>query len=174
MGEEFEEWFRQKFDEWFRQNGARLWQYALQLTRDEKVAEDVVQAVAIRVCLKCRYDQIKDWSAYYKKCIENEWISRCRKKNPPTTDLSELIVDVKFDDLAEAVADRNELREQLDKCLGKLPIKQRQVFLWVHVDEIRQTEIAELERVTPVAIHQRLATALKSLRECLNAYVTGA
>lgn len=164
----------EEFSEWFEKNQTGLWHYAMQLTRDKDVAEDVVQDVAVRFYLMCRYGQIEDWSAYFKKCIRNAWFSRCRKKNPPTTDLSELIVNVKFDDLAEAVADRNELREQLDKCLGKLPEIQLRVFRWKHVDGILQTEIAKLEGVTPVAIHLRLKNALKSLRECLNSYVTGA
>jgi len=162
----------EEFDEWFRQNANRLKQYAVQCTHDKDDADYVVWDCAIRCRLKFRLVPSENWSAYFKKCIKNASIDHQRKKKLPTIDFPESIVDMNFRDLAEAVANRNELREQLDKCLGKLDWKQRQVFVWVHVDEIPQTEIAKREGVTPVAIHQRLKKAIRSLRECLNAYVT--
>jgi len=164
----------EEFDEWFRQNGTRLWHHAMQLTHDKHDAEDVVHACAIRCWLKFREDPSVNWFAYFKKCILNASIDHQRKKKPPTIDFPESIVDMNFRDLAEAVANRNELREQLDKCLGKLPMKLLWVFLLKHLDGIPQTEIAILEDVTPSAINQRLVSARNKLRECLNAYVTGA
>ncbi|MFM7037800.1 MAG: RNA polymerase sigma factor [Planctomycetaceae bacterium] len=163
----------EEFDEWFRQNGTRLWQLAMQLTHDKHDAEDVVHACAIRCWLKFREDPSVNWLAYFKKCILNASIDHQRKKKPPTIDFPESIVDMNFRDLAEAVAD-NELREQLDKCLGKLPCDEREIILLVFFEYYSQKDIATIMGWSPSTISMKKAIALIRLRTCLNAYVTGA
>ena len=163
----------EEFVEWYRQNEKQLLHFALQRTRNPHAAEEVVQDAMIKFLACCENVEPRAWGSYARLCVHSVHADIFRREKK-TSNLPDHIMNQRLDDLAEAVADRNELREQLDKCLGKLPEKQLRVFLWVHVDENPQTELAKLEGVTPVAIHQRLQNAMRSLRECLNAYVTGA
>jgi RNA polymerase sigma factor (sigma-70 family) len=164
----------EEFVEWYRQNEKQLLHFALQRTQyNEDVARDAVQDAITNFLPKFRNVKPHNRRCYALRCVLTS-IANIFRREKKTSNLPDHIMNQQLDDLAEAVADRNELREQLDKCMGKLPEKQLRVFLWVHVDENPQTELAKLEGVTPVAIHQRLRNAIIRLRECLNAYVTGA
>lgn len=59
-----------------------------------------------------------------------------------------------------------ELRQNLDRCVEKLPIEQREVFL-LRADDIPFKEIAEIQKCSINTALARMQYALKSLRNCL-------
>lgn len=59
-----------------------------------------------------------------------------------------------------------ELRQNLDRCVEKLPIEQREVFL-LRADDIPFKEIAGIQKCSINTALARMQYALKSLRNCL-------
>jgi RNA polymerase sigma factor (sigma-70 family) len=163
----------EEFEEWYDQNEKQLLHYARQLTRNPHAAEEVVQNAMIKFLACCENVEPRAWGSYARLCVHSAHADIFRREKK-TSNLPDHIMNQRLDDLAEAVADRNELREQLDKCLGKLPTLQRQIIQLVFFEYVTQKAAATITDKWESHITKEKQRAINSLRECLNAYVTGA
>lgn len=81
----------------------------------------------------------------------------------------ERIVDVDADS-PPMVPVRDEFRARLQGLLEQLPDEQREVFCLRHFEDLRFTEIAEIQQVSENTVKSRMRYALQSLRAALSDY----
>ena len=113
--------------------------FAVVLTNDRGLAEDVVQEVLIRA--HRRWDQIAEMEhpeAYVRRMVVNEFLSWRRKwaRYVPYADVDP---DAREPDYAEAHAERAALLAQV----GKLPRRQRAVLVLRYYEGLSDAQIAE-------------------------------
>jgi RNA polymerase sigma-70 factor (sigma-E family) len=148
------------FEEFAAARLAALLRFAVVLTGDRGLAEDVVQEVLLRAHQKWRKIGALDSPEHYvRRMIVNEYLSWRRRwarivpqANPPEPHA--------VADHAETHSEREALRTELDK----LPRRQRAVLVLRYYAGLSDHEIAEALGCTPGTVRGYASRALAALR----------
>jgi RNA polymerase sigma-70 factor (sigma-E family) len=145
----------------------RLLRYALMLTGDRELAQDVVQDVLARAQVKWRKISGADSpDAYVRQMVLNEYLSWRRTWAARHVQaVGERVVDLgdaraATRDHADAVADADDLWNRL----ATLPRKQRAVLVLRYYEQLDDDEIAALLGCARVTVRSNASKALKTLR----------
>ena len=143
------------------EHGDRLLRLAFQLTHDRSSAQDVVQEALVSMYRSWRRRQpsVEAMLPYARRAVLNEFLRRQRRlaaSEVVTSAVPELPVAA-FDD---AVLDRDEVW----RCLGELPARQRAVLVLRFYEELPDTRIAELIGVRPATVRSLALRGLAALR----------
>jgi RNA polymerase sigma-70 factor (sigma-E family) len=149
------------FDEFTGANLAGLLRFAVVLTGDRGLAEDVVQEVLVRVHLRwTKIGALDSPEHYVRRMVVNEYLSWRRRwarvvphANPPDR-------PDPASDHAVAHAERDALRIELDK----LPRRQRAVLVLRYYAGMSDTEIAEVLGCGAGTVRGYASRALAALR----------
>ncbi|MCO5986718.1 SigE family RNA polymerase sigma factor [Actinoallomurus spadix] len=134
---------------------------ALLLTADRTEAEDLLQAALARTYLA--WDRIKDRSAldgYVRRAMVNINISWWRRRR-----LDEYPTDEMPDTPVADHTGRSELRDALDRLLGRLPARQRAYVELRYFDDLTEAEIAQALGVSVGTVKSTVSRAMAKLRE---------
>lgn len=144
-----------------------LLRYAMVLTGDRDLAQDVVQEVLARA--QVRWDAISRAEApdaYVRRMVLNEYLSwrrtwatrNVRAAGDRLVDLSDSSRATR--DHADRVADADDLWNRL----ATLPRKQRAVLVLRYYEQLPDDEIAALLSCTPATVRSNASKALATLR----------
>lgn len=146
------------FEEFAAARLPALLRYAIVLTGDRELAEDLVQEVMIRMHLRWRRVQRLDRpELYVKRAVTNEFLSwRRRLRNRRPASLSEGTVP----DPAGQIAERSELWGRV----VRLPRQQRVVLALRFYEGLSDPEIAEVLGCAPGTVRGYASRAMATLR----------
>lgn len=154
-----------QFEEYVAARLPALLRYATALSADPSLAQDVVQDVLVKACV--RWDRIRRADRpddYVRRMVLNEYLSWRRRwsvrsvrpapaevlhsRQPPAADH------------AVAVADRDDVRRRL----ARLPRRQRAMVVLRYFEGLDDAAIAERLDLRPGSVRAGLSRALASLR----------
>ena len=141
------------FDDLYRAEYARMVRVAWMIIGDHPAAEDVVQDAFIRVGR--RYAQLREPAAYLRVAVVNACRNDLRRTNrmsafpvPERTAVSQTMVEL-FD------------------VLHQLDVRQRAAIVLRFIDDLPDTEIAEILGVRRVTVRSLVHRGILRLREVL-------
>ena len=149
------------------QHAPRLFRFALRLTRNRAMAEDLAQEALLRAWRG--RDRLRDPQAargWLFQIVANLWRDRLRRRSATEEELAEP---------AEVVCPQQPLRELEERelvaqalaALDALPLRQREV-LYLHACEgLSIAEVAAVLESSPDAVKASLCLARKRMRERL-------
>lgn len=148
------------FEVYARQSSGPLLRFALVLTNDVGLAQDVVQEVLLRAM--SRWDRIGSLPyphAYVRRMVVNEFVSWHRKwaRIVPTPDTE---LDSSTPDMSAA----SDLRSELVAELAKLPRTQRAAIVLRYFEGMSDVDIAAALGCRPGTARGYLHRGLKALR----------
>lgn len=144
----------------------RMRRYALAVSRDSDVADELVQSACERA-LKASYPTDAPVLAWLFTIIRNLWMDRLRRKQVEGfhTDIdehAEIIVGSSGEDQR---ADARQQIARVQDALLKLPVAQRELLLLVCVEELSYKDAAAVLNVPLGTVMSRLARARIKLAE---------
>lgn len=175
---------RQALEELVRRHGAKIYGVALQITRDEHEAQEVVQDALVNVWNKIEFFEGRSaLTSWLYRVTANAALMRLRRNKKfeqnisldATRDEDELPVislpDVKSE--PHQALTRAELGERMRAAIDALAEPYRTTVLLADVEEMSMEEIAEAMGVTVAAVKSRLHRARLALRKALLPYLKG-
>ncbi|KAA2260911.1 SigE family RNA polymerase sigma factor [Solihabitans fulvus] len=149
------------FEEFAQTRLPALLRYAVALTGERGLAEDVVQEVLVRVHARWRsVESLDQPDAYVRRMVVNEYLSWRRRwaRFVPSASVSPPEPDTP--DHATRHADRDALRAEL----GRLPARQRAVLVLRYYEGLTDPEIAEVLGCGASTVRGYATRALATLR----------
>ncbi len=153
-----------EFTQFMSQRQRPLLRFAMVLTGDSRLAEDIVSDVLCRAYEKWdRIGTLAEPNAYVRKMIVNEFIASKRRlrRTRPHSDLVDLI------DSNEPAADHASAhsdRDQLITALARLPRKQRAAVVLRFYEGLSDADIAAVMGCGQAAVRSNTSRALRALR----------
>ncbi len=149
-----------------------LYRYAQTISRDSFDAEDVVQEVFTTFYIN--RDKISEPSGIYpylfivtKRLLIMRFRSRVVK-----TEYSSYI-KFSWDEGCNSTEERigaNDLQELVDKCVAKLPAKQKEIYVLSKANGMSYKEIAKMTGVSINTVKNQLVAALKKIKPTIEKY----
>ena len=149
-----------KFETYVTQSRRRLLRYAVVLTNDPELAQDVVQEVLLRAGQRWhKIGRLDEPHAYVRRMLTNEVVSWHRKwgrvEARPAPDLDRAIHD------PTDVVDR---RETILRELSRLPARQRAAIVLRYFEDLTDAQIAEVFGCRAATVRIHIHRAMKTLR----------
>lgn len=128
-------------------------------------AEDTVQEVFIELWEKREeLRHVLNIEGYAMQTLKYRCVSLLRKKNLVVTDDIESLGDIS-DEEARAEADLQEERAaKLDRMMGQLPEKQRQVIQMRYLDQLTHEEMQKRLKMSSTHVYTTLSRAMSALK----------
>jgi RNA polymerase sigma-70 factor (ECF subfamily) len=161
---------REAFTSLYNLYADKLYYFALGLLKTEEDAENLTQEVFIKIWeTRSRIDPDNSFNAYLFTIARNTIFNQHRKKLNEIAYLNHLeLYPQVSEEGTESIYFFKELREQLDRCVDKLPPQQQRVFTLSRNDGFSHREIAREMGIAEKTIAAHMRLALKSLRTCLS------
>jgi len=158
------------FDSLFNTHYESARNYLYYKCGDLQQAEDIVQDAFVKLWKQCAdiiYDTAK--SLIFKICnnaLLNEFAHKkvvLKYEKAPRDDRNHESPDF--------IMETEEFREKLERCIGKLSTKEREVFLLSRIDKKTYKEIAEITNISVKAVERRMSNAFITLRKLLGSEI---
>lgn len=145
-----------------------VYRFALRLSGDADVAEDLTQETFLRAWKRRRTLQnVRSARVWLFRIAANLWRDRLRQGTPPARSgmpLAEVADPVRAPQ--EAVIQQEEVQQAL-RAAESLPPRQRDVLYLAAVEELSPAEIGEVLDISPNAARVHLCEARKTMRRLL-------
>ena len=144
--------------------------FAIRLTGDEAVAEEIVQEALTRAA--------ESWASFRGEAQFRTWLLRIvinvfrdrLRRRPEPVALPEGAPDLRVvDPQQQAMA--NELRQEIAARVSALPPRQREVLILITYEGLKPREVAKLLETNEANVHATLHVARSRLRQELARYV---
>lgn len=146
----------------------KLYRYALSITLDTALAEDVLQDVFIKLWTKRdQLNQVKNREAWCIRIVRNQSLDRIRQRKRQPLELEK----VQYAVSAFATVDKIEhedLLQQIRLVLEKLPEQQREIFRLRELMGYSNAEIEEMLDLNHSQVKVSLFRARQIIREQMN------
>jgi RNA polymerase sigma-70 factor (ECF subfamily) len=145
-----------------------LCNYALKITGDPEVAEDLVQNMFLQIYQKRVITTVKDPERYLLRGIKYKCIDYIRSKSTKQ--------EINLDSVADSVADfaseisDEEVEPLLHYFAAKLPLKTREVFLLSRESGMTYKEIASELNISVKTVETQMGRALRQMKELLKSH----
>ncbi len=160
------------FTELVREHGPCLHAFARRITRDDQMAEDIIQEVFLRLWqTRTAWALTVNMEAWLYRVTENRVIDYLRKKATEQKYYSRICRDEESaePDAAERLENR-EFRELLSRSVKQLPA-QRQVIYRLHKEQaLSYREIADEMQLSQHTVKNQVFNAIRYLRSCLRGF----
>jgi len=169
----------QEFDGLYDRYKTELFHFACYLARDQGEAEDLFQELWLRVAKhppeKGAGQALKPWLLTILVNLHRDRLRRNRIRRlfllrsfgQERAGSGEVGADPAWD------AEQAALQKSISTAIGRLPERQRSVFVLKEVEGLRQAQIAEVLRIPVGTVKSLLYRAVKSLRKQLGDYRPG-
>lgn len=148
------------FESYVRDSRTPLLRFAVVLTDDPELAQDVVQEVLLRAQQKWSTIGGLDYPhAYVRRMVVNEVISSRRRSAR-----IEVRPDAELDSVTADPTEAVDRRDALLAELGRLPVNQRAAVVMRYLEDMSDTEIAYVLGCAPVTVRVHVHRALTRLR----------
>jgi len=155
----------------FARHNARVYRFALRLTRDESLAEDVVSEVFLHAWRGAKNFQAKSRVSTWLLAIAHnkakDGLQR-RRRHEYLSDGEAAAIEDPADN-PEAVFSKKERGALLQECLTKLPAAQREVIDLVYYHHKSIEEVAQIVGAQASTVKTRMFYARSRLAQMLNA-----
>ncbi len=151
-----------------------LLRYAIQLTRDEDAAYDVVQEAFIKLwTIRTKLDPERSLKALLFTIVRNKSLNHLRQiatqeariaAMPPPESARQPTPD--------ETIDAKSLKERFREWISELPPKRREAFQLSRFEGLSHEEIADVMNLAPRTVTNHIMLALQQLRDRLQAYQT--
>ena len=146
-----------------------VYRFALRLTLDRHLAEDLAQEALLRAW-RCReqlhdLNRIRPWLFHI---TANLWRDRLRRQQSPIAQASSLSHEPVSIERPEDRLTREEQVEKVLRHLDELPDRQREVLYLSAHEGLSTREIAEILSITPEAVKASRSLARQRMRQLLN------
>jgi RNA polymerase sigma-70 factor (ECF subfamily) len=142
---------------------------ALLLVKDEKIAEDVVQDVFLKIWSKRNeLEQVANITSYLYTSVKNACLDQLRKAKH-TDDISEVEVSDEALDPFHSVRIK-ELNKHLQEATASLPLQCKLVFEMVYIDGKKYQEVADELGLSINTVKTQLKRALEKMRTIMKKY----
>lgn len=148
----------------------RLRAYVLLFVSPQHDAEDVIQETALAAAKDFdRYDPTRpflDWAiGIARNRIREHYQRRDRRKRMVFDSGAVAALEDAYQSMSD---DLDEVRDGLDYCLGRLPMRARQLVEYRYLHSLSPREIASNLGITSASVYTRLSQIRSLLRECVN------
>lgn len=160
------------FEAKLEQSRPRLYRLACAWTRNQSLADDVVQNTlvqALRQSGQLRNPEAMD--AWLLTIMANCWRDHFRR-NRETVDIDEVGDEALACDLTpEYEFEKNQVIQRVRRAVGCLPLGQRQVVTLIDLEEFSYADVAAILGIPIGTVMSRLSRARLALRELLLEYM---
>ncbi len=160
---------REAFEALYMKYAPLVERFAQALVKDASVAEDICQNVFLNLWNRRRNLPGKDnISAYLFASTRNavaDWFRRYAKA--PSISLEDAGIAGLLGSEVSGDMARLEMMEAVNRCIAKMPLKRREVFLLSRAKGLKNAEIASLMGLSEKAVEYHISRALADLRKYL-------
>jgi RNA polymerase sigma factor (sigma-70 family) len=142
--------------------GGMVLRLAGMLTGDRFVAEEITAEVFARVLPAWRRGQVSTPAAYLRRAVYNEVRSRRRRWMHEQRGAATLRRELASG--ADVDVDRLALREPLLVALSALPLQQRTILVLRYVEDLSESDVTEILRVSAGTVKSQASRGLAALR----------
>lgn len=147
----------------------RLRRFALTLTGDMDLADDLVQQACEKALVKQHLWQVGSrLDSWLYRIIQNLHIDYLRSQGRRSTHLHEDSVDELTDGASKGLPEKQNMLRVVSELIHELPEEQRMVMLLVAVEEHSYREAAEILQIPVGTVMSRLARARSKIIEMLD------
>lgn len=168
-GENLHKWFEKCYE----LNFPNLYQYALRVTKDTQLAEDIVSEVFMNLWnTRDKLSGVKKIDAYLFISVKNAAINYLTK-NPArfsSSDFSASLKEIDSHDPEQMMLEQ-ELVEALNKAIKSLPDKCQVVFQLVRMEGKSYKEVAEEMGISEGTVKNHMTKAIAKIREQVIDYI---
>lgn len=169
------------FEELISRYESKVYNLAMRFCRNQEDAEEVVQDVFSTIYSKLDgFRGQSQFSSWMYRIIVNAAFMKLRKrKQQHTVSIEDLAPQIRQTCLeqdnpilhrSDSITQNNELRQILDKAIGRLPAQYRAVFVLRDVDGLSNQEVSEILDLSIPAVKSRLHRSRLMLRRKLQRY----
>jgi RNA polymerase sigma-70 factor (ECF subfamily) len=156
---------RDSFNQIYARYGSLLYIYALKLTDDKDDAEDIVQEVFISLLTKEQLDIKKTLSAYLYSAVRYkifDLFAHKKVKSGYAESLQQYIDNGEY--ITDNYMREKELAGLVEKEIGLLPPKMRQIFESSRKANLSQKQIAEKFNISEKTVKKQINNSIKILK----------
>lgn len=158
------------FDELYKLTSSRAYFVALQITKNEQDAEDVLQESYVNAIAKINsLEKPESFVSWFHHMVANKSKDSLKKKKPALfeggeDEAFEVIPDEDTSFIPEENLNQAELQKAVMEVIGELTEEKRACVLMMYFEEMSVNEIAETLEVPVSTVKNRLFTARKDLK----------
>lgn len=160
------------FGELMRRYQPKLERYGRRFLGDGDSIADAVQETFIKAYKNLQSFNVKlTFSPWIYRIAHNVFVNMLRhaSRSPVVAvDLDTFLPHASYDDPADAERERRDMREAIDKGLGKVSAKHREVLVLYYGEDLSYDEIAEVLRIPRGTVGVRLTRAREALKKHLD------
>ena len=157
------------FDELFGVYGKRLYHFSLGYLKSRQEAEEVVQDVFMRIWHnRSTLDPALSFNAYLFKIAYRQIIEKFRKISQAQKYLHDIAEEtLNFTNETDERTNYQSLLELVERLIGKLPDRQREVLVLRRIEGMPVAGIAEKLGIAPKTVEHHITEALKNIKSGL-------
>ncbi len=170
LAQQFKDGNKKAFDELYALTNQKAYFVALQIVKDEHIAQDILQESYVRAIDKIQsLENTDSFVRWFHQIVTNKSMDYLRKRNPVLFEdgedgAFEVIPDEKGDFSPEKNVDREELRSTVMEAMDELTDEKRACVLMMYFEDMSVNEISESLNVPVSTVKNRLWTARKELK----------
>ena len=159
------------FDELYKLTSERAYFVALEFTKNNQDAEDILQESYIKALSKIKeLDKPESFSSWLNQIVANKSKDFLKKKKPTLfeaeeNEVFEVLPDEDTSFSPEENLDQNELQKTVMEVLDELSEEKRACVLMMYFEELSVGEIAETLEIPEGTVKTRLFSARKDLKD---------
>lgn len=158
------------FDVLFKKYSERLYAFALSITKEPYVAEEITQLVFMKIWEKrSRIEEHQSFKSFLFSITYSETISWLRKENSEKRKIN-MIGSENFTlstNETNFTIEFNNIQGMANEIIDSLPEKRREIFKLSREQGYSNKEIAKLLNISIKTVENQMTAALKTLKELL-------
>jgi RNA polymerase sigma-70 factor (ECF subfamily) len=161
------------FEALFHRTFHRLFDFALKITKDEAIAEDILQDAFIKLWKKKDQVESINIEAYLFRLVRNQCLDYIKFVKVVSAKTIEFEATQKYEELyrIDFIRDEpyllihEELKREIERTIDSLPARCKEVFILSRIEGLKNREIAEKLQISIKNVERHLARAVKAFRE---------
>ncbi len=151
----------------------KLYTYIYRMTESADIAEDMVQEVFMSVWKKrnCLAD-IECFDAWLFRISKNRFLTVAKRKAMEKRVLSQVAVPWGYADYrgSDEMLLHKQLEQQLQVAIERLPLRQKQVYQLLRIENANQEEAALKLNISPSTVKNHFTEALRKVKRYIHNY----
>lgn len=163
---------KQAFEALFRDHYGSLVGYALRMTKDQDLAEDLVQQMFVTLWEKREETNVStNIKSYLLRSVHNHCLNHFKHIKVRAAHAEEAIYQSNEADSADLL-ELAELQSRVDGLVAELPEQCQRIFLLSRKEGKKYKEIAEELNISVKTVENQMGKALRIMREGLREHVS--
>ena len=160
-------------EELFHRTFPRLFDFAVKITKEEPIAEDILQDVFIKVWGKRKEIENSNIEAYLFRLVRNQCLDYVKFAKVVSGREIDLDNFSKYEELyrIDFLGDdpylliQEELKNEIEQTIESLPPRCKEVFVLSKIEGLKNREVAEKLQINIKNVERHLARAAKTFKE---------